>query len=127
MQNATTPETRVQRHPIQGAFFGAVMGVAATIYIVLFAVRPFTYELVAQVTGAGAAFGFLWGTLAPARKVKEVPTHYTSLSPVFTRSASAKDTEAPTYETTFGSPELPVSSYDDEDERSPAKVGGFFD
>lgn len=123
MEEQARPETRVQRHPIQGAFFGAVMGVAAAIYIVLFAVRPFTYELVGQVVGAGAAFGFVWGTLAPARKVKDVPTHYTSINPVFTRAASAENTEAPTYEKVFGSPELPVV-HDDDGE--PASVGGFF-
>ena len=124
MQEATAPQTRVRRHPIQGAFFGAVIGVAATIYVVLFAVRPFTYALVGQIVGATAAFGFLWGTLAPARKMKDMPSMNTSLTPVFTRSASAQNTESPTYEEVFGVPETSHAAFDEYDDEPGAS--GFF-
>lgn len=121
------PATRVKRHPIGGAFNGALVGLAVAIYRVLLSVEPFMYESIGRITAIGAVLGLLWGTLAPARKVKDVAPPFASYSPVFTR-ASTEEEAQPSYEATFGTSTSSAPADDDGDgsDKKKASVGGFF-
>ena len=95
-------DTRVKRHPFRGAFYGALLGIGVAIYLVLFAVTPFSISTMITVVAIAAGVGLLWGTLAPAKKLDNAPPMRPGVGETFARKAGAEDEAAPTYEDTFG-------------------------
>lgn len=95
-------DTRVKRHPIRGAFYGALVGIGVAIYLVLFAVTPFQISTVVTVVAIAAGVGLLWGTLAPAKKLDNAPPMRPGAGETFARKAGAEDEAPATYEETFG-------------------------
>ncbi len=101
---ATHAETNLKRHPIRGAFYGLLLGVGAAIYLVIFAVTPFSVATTGIVIGLCMVLGIAWGAFAPAKQPGTVPPARTSLGSTFARAAGAEDTASESYEATFGEP-----------------------
>ena len=101
---ATAPQhgTRVQRHPVRGGFYGILIGLSVSIYLILLAVTPYRISTILTIVVVGAVVGALWGTVAPAKKLDTPEPSSHAFGSVFTSSADQGPT--PTYEETFGSP-----------------------
>lgn len=65
-------ETAIKRHPIRGAFWGLLLGIGVSIYLVIFSVVPFGdwVPLIIAVVIC-VLLGVLWGYFAPAKKPKD--------------------------------------------------------
>lgn len=99
---ATHAQTQVKRHPIRGGVYGLLLGLGAAIYLVIFAVAPFSVSTTAIVVGLCVLLGILWGAFAPAKQPGTVPPSRTSLGSTFSRAGGAEDTTSESYEATFG-------------------------
>ncbi len=95
----TPQDTRVQRHPVRGGFYGLMLGLGVAIYLVILAVTPFRISTMVTVVVVGIVVGALWGAFAPAKKLTDMPPMASSYGSTFTRRET--DEPPPTYEQAF--------------------------
>ncbi len=92
-------DTRVERHPGLGGFYGLMLGLGVAIYLVIFSVTPFRISTMVTVVVVGIVVGALWGAFAPAKKLTDMPRRSTSYDGTFARREPEE--APPTYEQAF--------------------------
>ncbi len=65
--------SNLQRHPVRGGLYGLLLGLGVAIYLVLFAITPFSLTTMAIIVVVGIALGAAWGAFAPPKRSGDEP------------------------------------------------------